>query len=256
MATHLSVALHKLGNQIVQVYSRSEESAQYLANRCGAEAVTDLDLLCDNAQLYIISVKDDVIASIAAKMRVSRNSVVVHTAGSVDMAVLSGVTEHYGVIYPLQTFSRARAVNWKQIPLYLEASDDTTGDFLHGLASQLSEKVRFVSSSKRQYLHLSAVFANNFTNYCYSVADKLLSHCGVPFNDLLPLIDETASKIHVLSPKDAQTGPAVRYDRRVLEKQSALLDGWPDNKQLYDVISRNIHKDHLLNDDIIKMKGI
>lgn len=242
LATHLSQALQQAGHDIVQVYSRTMQSAQRLAGILHTEATDDVASVKPDAQLYVISVKDDAIAPLASRLIVQRDdAIVVHTAGSVPMSVLAGSARHYGVIYPMQSFSRTRAIEWAHVPFYIEGADTFVEDALCRLTSDVSDRVRFLSSADRRYLHLAAVFACNFTNYCYTLAGRVMNSCGLSFDDLLPLIDETASKVHQLSPFEAQTGPAVRYDRQVIDRQLMLLDDMPEAKLLYKVASQGIH---------------
>ena len=125
------------------------------------------------------------------------------------MSVFEGYAQRFGVLYPLQTFSKGRNVNFDVIPIFLEANTDKNADYLKNIASALSENVRFMSSEKRRSLHLAAVFACNFTNHIYTLSYKLLENESIPADVLLPLIDETVSKIHSMPPAAAQTGPGV-----------------------------------------------
>lgn len=245
LATHVSQALHKAGHEVVQVYSRTYESASCLATLLGAQPVTDLSLLRRDAHLYIMSVKDDALPILANQLpQLAPEAVVVHTAGSVPMGVLEGTASHYGVLYPMQSFSKARKLSMKHVPFYVEASDQQTIDMLLTVAHSMSDTARVLSSANRRYLHLAAVFASNFTNYCYTVADTVMAQCQLPFTDLLPLIDETAAKVHDLSPRDAQTGPAVRYDESVMCRHLELLNQLPEAKALYELASAGIHHEH------------
>ena len=106
----------------------------------------------------------------------------------------------------------------------------------------MTTKIYQLSSEDRKYLHLSAVFACNFVNHCYAVSYDILKKHGIPFDVMLPLIDETARKVHVLTPQEAQTGPAVRYDQNVIRAQSSLLRDNPLLKDIYERMSMNIHR--------------
>ena len=128
------------------------------------------------------------------------------------------------------------------IPLFLEANTQKDADYLKNIASALSENVRFMSSEKRRSLHLAAVFACNFTNHIYALSYKLLEEEGISADVLLPLIDETAAKIHLMSPAAAQTGPAIRYDENVINKHLAMLND-PDMRSIYQLLSRSIYKE-------------
>ena len=143
-----------------------------------------------------------------------------------------------GVLYPMQTFSRSRAVRFREIPVFVESPTDES--LLLELASQLSERACALDGERRRLLHLAAVFACNFVNHMYDLADGILTGAGLPFDVMLPLIDETARKVHQLRPRPAQTGPAVRYDRNVMERQIELLPDGQD-RLIYELLSKSIH---------------
>ena len=241
LATHLGPALYRAGHEVVQVYSRTLESAQALARLTKSEAVTDLQQVVRDADVYICAVKDDVLPTLLPTLCKGREEALfLHTAGSVPMAIFEPYARHYGVLYPMQTFSKERQLDFAEIPVFIEADSAATFSVVESLASSVSTNVRPLSSDDRRYLHLSAVFACNFVNHCYDLAGTLLEEHGIPFDTLLPLIDETARKVHELSPREAQTGPAVRYDQEVIVRQSQLLEGLP--KDIYDLLSQSIHR--------------
>ena len=211
LATRLSLAMQRVGMQIGQVYSHTEASARQLATRLGCPWTNDLSALQEDGDLYVFSLKDTVLSDVISKVK-PNNGMWVHTAGSMPMSVFEGYAQRFGVLYPLQTFSKGRNVNFDVIPIFLEANTDKNTDYLKNIASALSENVRFMSSEKRRSLHLAAVFACNFTNHIYTLSYKLLENESIPADVLLPLIDETVSKIHSMPPAAAQTGPAIRYD--------------------------------------------
>ena len=243
LATSLGKALLDAGHDVLQVFSRTIESAAKLADLCGAAPVNDISKVRDDADLYILSVKDSVLAGLIPRLCKGKEShVFIHTAGSVPMDIFQGMAMHYGVLYPMQTFSKSRLVDFGEIPCFVEGSDDFSLHFVDSLARELSNCVFHLSSADRKYLHLSAVFACNFVNHCYAVSQDILSRHDIPFEVMLPLIDETARKVHELSPKDAQTGPAVRYDANVIREQSLLLRDNPMLKEIYDRMSMSIHR--------------
>lgn len=243
LATSLGKALLDAGHDILQVFSRTVESATKLADLCGAAPVNDISKVRDDADLYVLSVKDSVLAELIPQLCKGKEShVFVHTAGSVSMDVFQGMAIHYGVFYPMQTFSKSRLVGFENIPCFVEGSDEFSLHLLDSLARELSNSVYHLSSADRKYLHLSAVFACNFVNHCYAISQDILGKHGIPFDVMLPLIDETARKIHELSPVDAQTGPAVRYDGNVIREQSLLLRDNPMLKEIYDRMSMSIHR--------------
>ena len=241
LATRLSLAMQRVGMQIGQVYSHTEASARQLATRLGCPWTNDLSALQEDGDLYVFSLKDTVLSDVISKVK-PNNGMWVHTAGSMPMSVFEGYAQRFGVLYPLQTFSKGRNVNFDVIPIFLEANTDKNADYLKNIASALSENVRFMSSEKRRSLHLAAVFACNFTNHIYTLSYKLLENESISADVLLPLIDETVSKIHSMPPAAAQTGPAIRYDENVINKHLAMLDD-PDMQAIYRLLSQNIHKE-------------
>lgn len=243
LATNLAKALYHKGFRILQVYSRTEESARALAQQVEAEFATHLEEIDDSARLYIVSLKDSALeellpAIVAGK---SKDALMVHTAGSLPMEIWQGYADHYGVFYPMQTFSKQREAHFAEIPFFIEASSAEDVEMLKNVAGTLSEKVYEANSEQRKSLHLAAVFCSNFTNHMYALSAELLKKSGLPFDVMLPLIDETARKVHELEPKDAQTGPAIRYDKNVIGNHVKMLDDEPDMQQLYELISQSIH---------------
>ena len=223
VATHMSKALLKAGHGVVSVNSRT------------------LEELPQDADVYIIAVKDsalqDVIRQLTNLLKTKNDApLIVHTAGSMPLSVFEGYAENGGVFYPMQTFSMKREVDFREIPLFIEGKDKR----IRELAESISEHVYELSSDDRKYLHLAAVFACNFTNHCYTLAAEVLEKKGLPFDVMLPLVDETARKVHELHPHDAQTGPAVRGDENVMNAQAALLDG--RNKEIYELLSKSIQE--------------
>ena len=192
-----------------------------------------------NADLYILAVKDDAIPDVVARMSDTKG-IVVHTAGSVDMAVLAGKFARYGVFYPLQTFSKSRDIDFSKIPVFLEANDEKTFSELKNFTSILTKNINEANSEKRKYLHLSAVFACNFVNHLYALAGDIAKKAGYNVDVLLPLIHETAAKIRELPPCEAQTGPAVRNDKTVMDRHLELLKDNKNLQEIYRLLSESI----------------
>ena len=240
LATQLSEALQRQGHRIVCVYSRTMTSAGGLGIRLGTEATNELDMLPRQADAFILSVKDDVLPGLIPRLAKGREQcVMLHTAGSVPMSVF-GNLPNVGVLYPMQTFTKGRNVDFSTIPIYIEGSSQQALSVAQALAQSVSNKVEEVSSEQRRYLHLAAVFACNFTNHCYDLSAQVLQQVGLPFEVMLPLIDETARKVHTLSPREAQTGPAVRYDEGVISRHEEMLSGTP--RDIYHLMSQSIHE--------------
>ncbi|BBA30321.1 hypothetical protein PMEL_200849 [Prevotella melaninogenica] len=242
LATQLGKSLKKTGVTISQVYSRTEESARTLGELLEAEWLTDIKALRDEADVYIFSVKDSALSELITEVCKGRgDKLFLHTAGSMPMSCFEGKALHYGVFYPMQTFSKAKDVCFENIPVFIEGDSAETAEVIRSLANKLSQRVIRLSSADRKYLHLAAVWACNFTNYCYTVASDILSEHGIPFDVMLPLINETTEKIQNISPKEAQTGPAVRGDKNVMSQQLELMSDRTDLQELYKMLSKGIN---------------
>ncbi len=242
VATHLAMAFHRSGICVKQVYSRTMQSASDLAKAVQAEAVTDIGAVVDSADLYVFSVKDSVLESLISQIK-PNYGIWIHTAGSIPMDVFEQYSDRYGVLYPFQTFTKGIPIDWTSVPIYLESSSDEVFDELRGICSPLSDNVKSLSSELRKYVHLSGVYACNFVNYMYSLSEQIVESTGVPKEDLLPLIDQTCRKIHLLNSYDAQTGPAVRLDRNVIDKHLSLLAD-EKQKKIYESLSEGIYNLH------------
>lgn len=246
VATHLGQALHEAGHTILQVLSRTEEHAARLALRLHAVPIKVPQQVSADADLYLFSLSDSALEHVAREVYAALKGgadspLFVHTAGSVPVDVLP--TARRGVLYPLQTFSHERPVDMRRVPLLVESPTDEA--LLMRLAESLSQTVRVASSRQRSQLHLAAVFACNFTNHMYTLAHRLLERQGLTLDLLLPLIDETARKVHELPPHDAQTGPAVRHDENVMQFHLSQLADDERLQQLYKLLSQSIYDDQL-----------
>jgi predicted short-subunit dehydrogenase-like oxidoreductase (DUF2520 family) len=241
LAVNLALSLYRNGFEIVQVYSRTEASAKSLAAGVNAGWVTDLSEVTSGASLYIVSLSDSAFMELLPQIVEGKDgALLVHTAGSLPMEVWEGKTSRYGVFYPLQTFSKQREVSFREIPVFIEAARSEDAALLRDIASALSDRVFEANSLQRKSLHLAAVFACNFTNHLYTLAADLLKAYGLPFEVILPLIDETARKVHALPPPEAQTGPAVRNDAQVMREHLEMLSGAPAVQEIYRMLSEHI----------------
>lgn len=239
LATQLGKTLHQNAVNVVQVYGRDIEKASQLAERIGAQAVCAPECLDCTADIYICALKDSVFDEVLSVFP-RFQGLLVHTAGSVSMDVLRSYSSRVGVFYPLQTFSMNREVDFRVIPVYVEASNEEDEQMLLNLGKILTTQVYPCSSEQRRWLHLAAVFACNFVNYLYCLSSDLLDAHQLDFNQLLPLIDETARKVHEMHPKEAQTGPATRYDRNIMDAHMHMLADRPDVQALYETMSKHI----------------
>ncbi|MBE6260767.1 MAG: DUF2520 domain-containing protein [Prevotella sp.] len=225
LATNLERALLAAGHEVASINSRTLEG------------------LSREADIFIIAVKDSALQDVVREATKGReDQLFVHTAGSMSLNVFEGCTTRYGVFYPMQTFSKEHQADFSVIPFFLEANGSEALATLHALASSISGNVYELTTEERKQLHLAAVFACNFANHCYDMAATLLERHGLSFTVLLPLIDETARKVHDLHPRLAQTGPAVRYDENVIGIQSNLLAEQSDLQRIYLLMSQHIYE--------------
>lgn len=246
VAHHLADALSQ-HHQIIQIYSRRFEPAQTLAAQVGATATANISEIHPEVDLVIIAVSDQMIASVIAEVQHQlADTLIVHTSGSTDLEVLAKVHARAGVFYPLQTFSLDREISWADTPLFVEAKSENDLVLLTALASQLSRRVYQYTSAQRLSLHLAAVFACNFTNYCYDMAKQIVDTQHVDFSLLYPLILETANKALSNDPKQMQTGPAMRGDLNILNMHEHMLneEQRDDLKQVYTLLSQQILHAH------------
>ena len=242
LATQFALALSERGNTIDAVYSRTMASAEQLTQLVGGMPTDRVEALPLYSDVYILAVKDTVLPALIPQVAKGREGrPMYHTSGSVPMSVFTGLT-HYGVIYPLQTFSKERRVDLARVPLFIEANNDLALHVARLTAEKVSNDVRELDSDRRRQLHLAAVFACNFANHCYALAAQVLAQRGLPFDALLPLIDETAAKVHDMAPADAQTGPAVRYDTNVIRAHLDMLAGQQQLYDVYELMSKSIHE--------------
>lgn len=241
LATSLAVALKNAGERIIGVWSRTEASARELGERIGVPFSSRLDNFTA-PDVVIIAVADAALPEVVGSvLRLFPQALIAHTAGSISMEALRDAgAVRYGVFYPMQTFSKARIVDFSSVSTFVEGCDTEALETLRTIAIGLGGKVYDATSEQRRYLHLAAVFACNFPNALYAMSARLLEKHGLPFEAMLPLIDETALKVHSLHPREAQTGPARRGDDAVMRCQRALLDD--ELLYIYNVLSDYIAK--------------
>ncbi len=216
-------------------FLRNNINAQMVYSRSGLEDIPQ------NADVYIYAVRDEALQTVIDQVHVHTRAIHVHTSGSMPISVFGPDKPHCGILYPFQSFSKSHILeDFTKVPVFIEAKGIDDVSAVYTLALSLTPLVYEASQSDRERLHVAGVFANNFTNYMYSVAQELLKGTSIPFTALLPLIDETAAKVHTLSPKDAQTGPAVRDDKNVMKHQLELLQN-EKHKELYKLVSELIN---------------
>lgn len=238
VAFHLTRAFVENTMQVNQIYNRTLEKAEKIGEANHVRYTNKISEL-EKSDLYVIASSDTAISELSLHIPYD-DVMVVHTSGSIPMEALKG-DYHKGVFYPLQTFSKNRHLEYEDIPIFVEAENQENAQKLQKLAERISNQVEIIDSEQRAKLHLSAVWACNFVNHMYHIAEKMAKEADMSFDYLRPLIAETASKIQDLSPFDAQTGPAKRNDEIVIKKHLERIEDSFLN-DLYKKISYSITK--------------
>ena len=225
--------------QLKQIVARNPERGRALAEMTGAEWTADVAQAAE-ADLYIISVNDRAVGEVASRLPLRDDTIVAHTAGSVEMDVLGERAR--GVFYPFQTFTAGRRVDFQQVPLFVEGCDEPTTVELERVAHLLSHRVYRATSQRRREIHLTGVLACNFVNALYAMAaDRLSEREGLPFDILRPLIEQTARKaVEADHPREVQTGPAVRGDKAVTARHCEMLSADSREEEIYKLLTEYI----------------
>lgn len=239
---HMGRGLTNVGHKINTVYSRNLSNAKTLADLFPECSSTDqLDFSKSISELFILAVSDDSLEEIVSKIQIPANAVIVHTSGSNPMEVLNKFS-HFGVLYPIQTFTKEKEINISEVSFGLEASDNITYEKINSVALSLSKKVQHITSEQRKGIHIAAVFACNFSNHLFSVSESILKKEGLNFSLLESLIKETVTKALEIGPLQAQTGPAIRGDEETITKHLDYLKRDPELQKLYRIFSERIKK--------------
>ena len=229
------------GHAILQIVSRNASAASALAYEWDTESANYISLINKTADVYMIAVSDNAINDIVSDLRLP-GKVVAHTAASVSKEILKNVSSHYGVFYPLQSL-RKEMTALPDIPVFFDGNDEIAKKKLETLAYSISPaQVTAGGDEQRLKLHVAAVIVNNFTNHLFTLAEDYCRKEGLDFKQLLPLIEETASRIKEISPEQAQTGPAIRHDKETLQKHIELLKNHPQLKNIYLLLTESIQQ--------------
>lgn len=236
VAAVLGRKLLKAGHAILQIYGRNATAASELAYEWNTESANYTSLIVKTADVYLVAVADTAIAAIAADLRL-KGKIVAHTAAAVPMEVLKNVTDNYGVFYPLQSM-RKQQDNIPELTIYTEASNPDTKKILDQLAASITGNPVYPADlDKRSRLHVAAVFASNFTNYLFDLAESFCKKEGISFSELLPLIRNTVERLNQESPSQMQTGPAARKDLDTIRKHQELLKAYPEHLAVYNFLT-------------------
>jgi len=241
VAHHLIPHLYKNGHKILQVGSRSLKTAKALASKVKAKPIASMSDVTDEADLYIMMVPDNQINYLGKKIPfpLTKKQIICHCSGSIGSEVLNDFS-NYGVIYPLQSFTKNVKLKYEDIPFFISANNSKTKKELTKMAKTFTKKVKSVTDEERGDLHIAAVLVNNFVNYILGAASDISIKQNVDFKHLHPLIKETISKALSNDPNEVQTGPAKRNDTRVLKNHISKLDSNPDLQKVYKTITKAI----------------
>lgn len=236
VATNLAHAFDRAGHDILQVISANSERAKQLANCFGAyygNSISSVDL---NADFIIICVNDESYFNVLEELPKGLKSIICHTSGPVSMDVISDYAPNFGVFYPLQSLRKEKYIDFLDVPIFIEGNSTNVRENLMNLADTISNKISEVSSFEREKYHLAAVFANNFTNLMYTLSHKYLEDESLDFQNLIPIIKETANRLADDKPESWQTGPAKRGDTAIMQKHIDMLED-PRLKEIYKQLS-------------------
>jgi len=240
VAYHLIRSITSSGNKLVQIYNRTLSNVLPPSHTNVTGAINSISR---DADIYIICVKDTAIPDIASKLNLE-DKLIVHTSGNKSMDLLKGCSSNYGVFYPIQSFTKNIPINFKKVPLIVEANNDHAQEMLVDFSRTISEQVILMNETDRQKLNIAGVFVNNFTNYIYSLAHDYLQNEKIDFSIVQPLIQNTVDKLTLGNPRDMQTGPAVRNDTETIQAHLELLKGYPQLKQIYEEVTQSIIRYH------------
>lgn len=228
------------GFTIVSIHSKNLAHAQSLASEVQAIASNTLSTISSDFDYLLFAVSDDALKASVTEVPASNNFCWLHTSGATSKEIFAEKTNRYGVFYPLQTFTKSVALSQEVFPVLIESSSEEIQQALEKLAVQIQLPFQYVDSEQRKNIHLAAVFACNFSNHLYQIASQLLAEQNLPFDLLLPLIQETVAKLNHLSPVTAQTGPAIRNDQAVITAHIAHLKDHPQWAQIYQLLTSEI----------------
>lgn len=234
----LGQLIKRSGHRVLTVMGRNAEHTRALASTLEARPAPLFSEIAEEAELVLLAVADQALDELAGSVRLKKG-MIVHTAGTVSKEILKHSAANYGVLYPLQSL-RKEARELPMIPFLVDGNTVEDKTLLMDFASSLSSQVQFANDEQRRQLHLSAVLVNNFPNYLYAKASDYCQLHGVDFSLLLPLIQQTASRLFTQSPVESQTGPAIRGDQTTIERHLLMLENDPPLKNLYLLFTQYI----------------
>jgi predicted short-subunit dehydrogenase-like oxidoreductase (DUF2520 family) len=236
---HLIRSITSSGHKLVQIYNRTLSNLSDYSSRI--DITGQINSISQDADVYIICVKDTAISDLAKGLRL-KDKLVVHTSGNRSMDLLKECSSRYGVFYPIQSFTKNIPINFKKVPIVIEANTAEVCNELDAFSRTISNHVVKLNETDRMKLNAAGVFVNNFTNHLYTLMQDYLNKENIDFSILQPLIQNTVDKLDLGSPAEMQTGPAIRGDDETIESHLALLEDYPDLKEIYERVTEKIRK--------------
>lgn len=231
-----------LASHLMKAFREANQETCHINSRSLQDFPTD-------CEVYFLAVSDKAVQEVSD--RLSRvEGIIAHTAGSVDIEVLKA-HKNRGVFYPLQTFSKGAELRYKEIPIFIEANSKEGLEVLRSAATLISDRVEEAENEKRRRIHLAAVFASNFSNLLFDVADSLMRDMDLNIDILYPLIEQTVEKLKIMSPFESQTGPAMRGDSEVIKSHENMLQSKPDYLKIYKILTAHIMRIHSDQENIL-----
>lgn len=239
MATFLALRLQQSGHSFIQVYSRELSRAESLAKQVDATAIDEISRVSMEADVYFLAVKDDYVTSLLQSLK-NRKGLFIFLSGSLFMEELLAIHSPLGCLWCMYSIQKEKLPEHRNIPIFIQFDRPEIQDTLVQIAASLSDEITVVSDHQKRWLHLSAVFSNNFTNHLVAIAQELLKQHGLDEKLILPILNQTVSNLHEKSAKELQTGPAIRHDEGILKKHLELLSSTPAWEKVYQALSTSI----------------
>jgi len=242
VATFLAKAFYMANCNIKQIFSPNLVYAETLAKNVNAEVCSAIENFNTNVDFIIVAITDSKIEEIAKALHLG-NAILLHCAGSQPIDILNHNYISYGVLYPLQTFSKNASPINEDFPFFIEGNNPITVNEIKKLAQLISNNIHEVNAEQRQTLHLAAVYTNNFINHILGISKTILEKRHLNFEYLQPLLLETIKKAQLDNPFHIQTGPAKRNDEVTIQLHRELLKNYnPNFVDIYQAITKSIQE--------------
>lgn len=249
VAYHLVKALSISNFTILQIFSRNQKTGKELAKLCKSKFTDKISSITKDADAYFFAMNDTANETISSQISISKDKLLLHTAGSLSMNIFKDKTNNYGVFYPFQTFTKNIDCDFSKVPICIEASNTPSLKKIKYIAIQLACKSIEIDEEKRKKLHLAGVFASNFMNHCIYIGENILEKSDIGKELLEPLLKQSFKKTLSVGAKDSQTGPAIRMDHQIIGKHIDLLGEKSTESEIYKIISKSIYKTYNIDNE-------